>query len=73
MEALVAVALSGNVIQFVQFASELISEAKSIKNTGKTSSIPDLKNRAELLTKQAATFQECLRENNATLHQDDQV
>ncbi|KAF2177303.1 hypothetical protein K469DRAFT_644493 [Zopfia rhizophila CBS 207.26] len=35
MEALVAVGLAGNVVQFVQFAGQLISETRAINQTGK--------------------------------------
>jgi hypothetical protein len=73
MEALVAVSLSGSVVQLVQFASKLIAEAKSIRDTGSVSSIPELRKLAEDLTKQAEDFQKSLRGNNATLRKDDQV
>lgn len=73
MEALVAVSLSGAVVQFVQFAGKLIEDANSIKDNGTTSSIPDLRKLAEDLTKQADDFRKHLRGNNAALRQDDEV
>lgn len=73
MEALLAVGLAGNIVQFVQFAGKLISEAHSIKRTGNPSSIPDLKILAETLTKESESIHETLKGSNATLSKDDQV
>ncbi|KAJ9131629.1 p-loop containing nucleoside triphosphate hydrolase [Pleurostoma richardsiae] len=53
MEALVAVGLAGNVVQFVQFASQLIQEAISIRRSGSPSSAPELRKLADSLTRQA--------------------
>lgn len=73
MEALLAVGLAGNVVQFAQFAGKLISETNSIRRTGSPSSLPGLRSLAENLTKQADTIHKCLKAGNATLAQEDQV
>jgi hypothetical protein len=73
MEALIAVGLAGNVVTFIQFAHELIREAKSIKATGSASSIPELRKWVAYLTEQSGDFQKRLKGANATVHQEDQV
>jgi hypothetical protein len=73
MEALVAVGLAGNVVQFVQFTGELISETNSIRRTGSPSSLPDLRRLSEDLIQQADTIHKCLKASNASLAQEDQV
>lgn len=80
MEALAAVGLAGNVVQFVQFSSQLIAEAKSIKTSGSPSSIPELRKLAERLVTlteplvtQADTISKCLKSTSATLSREDHV
>jgi len=75
MEALVAVGLAGNVVQFVQFAGELISETIAIRKTGSPSSLPKLQNLAANLTKQAGLIKAHLDAARAVeeLAQEDQV
>jgi len=73
MEALVAVGLAGNVAQFVQFAGTVISEANSIRRTGSPSSLPNLRNLTDSLTRQAKSIHRCLKAGNATLTREDQV
>ncbi|KAH7127161.1 hypothetical protein B0J11DRAFT_605192 [Dendryphion nanum] len=74
MEALVAVGLAGNVVQFIQFAGKLISEVKSIRETGSPSSFPRLKEVVENLVKQAEIIHQCLtaKANTTQLTQEDQ-
>ena len=55
-----AMGIAGNVVQFVQFAVELISETNSIRKTGSPSSPPDLRNLTDNLTKQAQSIHICL-------------
>jgi hypothetical protein len=71
MEALLAVGLAGNVVQFVQFAGELISEARSIMKNGSPKSIPELRHLSETLTKQAGMIKARLKASNATLAEED--
>ncbi|KAF2787192.1 hypothetical protein K505DRAFT_288372, partial [Melanomma pulvis-pyrius CBS 109.77] len=74
MEALVAIGLAGNVVQFVQFAGKLISEAKSIRETGSPRSLPGLKSLVDSLVKQAEVTHKCLvaKADTARLTQEDQ-
>jgi hypothetical protein len=73
MEALVAVGLAGNVVQFVQFSGKLIAEAHRIRQTGSPSSVPDLRDLAQTLITQADTIYKCLKSNSTTLAKEDQV
>jgi hypothetical protein len=73
MEALVAVGLAGNVVQFVSAAGALIKEANSIRKKGSPSSLPKLQNLSEDLTKQATVLQTRLKASSATLAEEDQV
>jgi hypothetical protein len=73
MEALVAVGLAGNVVQFVFAAGALIKEANSIRKEGSPSSLPKLKTLSEDLTKQATVLQTRLKASSATLPEEDQV
>jgi hypothetical protein len=73
MEALVAVGLAGNVVQFVSAAGALIKEANSIRKEGGPSSLPKLKNLSEDLMNQAAVLRTRLKASNATLAEEDQV
>jgi hypothetical protein len=60
MEAIVAIGLTANIAQFVQQASTLILEAKSIRETGSPRSLPELRRLAENLVKQANSIEQCL-------------
>lgn len=71
MEALLAVCLAGNVVQFVQLAGKLISETNAIRKTGNPSSLQDLQNLSESLTKQAGAVKTHLEASNAVLSQED--
>jgi hypothetical protein len=42
LEALVALSLAGNIVQFVDFASELLSEGRQIRHAGSTITNLDL-------------------------------
>ena len=53
MEALVAISLTSNVVQFVQFARQLLSDIDTIQMTGNPASLPQLRPLAENLTRQA--------------------
>ncbi|KAI5365697.1 hypothetical protein J4E82_011269 [Alternaria postmessia] len=72
MEALVAVGLAGNVVQFVQFSGQLISLAKEIKKKGAPSSLIDLRKVAQNLTEQTRVIVDRLTANTATLEQEEQ-
>lgn len=75
MEALLAVGLAGNVVQFVQFAGKFVSEVKSIRETGSPRSLPALKQLVDSLVKQAEVIHKCLtaKADTARLSQEDQV
>jgi hypothetical protein len=73
MEALVAVGLAGNVVQFASSAGTLIKEANLIRKSGSPSSLPKLKEISESLTSQAAALQKRLKASSATLTEEDQV
>jgi hypothetical protein len=73
MEALLAVGLAGNVVQFVQFSGQLISLAKEIKKRGAASSLLDLRKVAQNLTQQTRVIVTRLKANTATLEQEEQV
>lgn len=68
-----AIGLAGNVVQFVQFAGSLISEADSIRKTGSPSSLPDLRFLTESLTKQSETINKCLQGNATQMSDEDRV
>lgn len=67
-----AFGLTGNVVQFVQFAGKIISEMNSIR-TGSPSSLPDLRSLVENLTKQSDTIHKCLKGNTSQVSQEDEV
>lgn len=73
MEALVAVGLAGNVVQFVQTAGQLISQTITIKQTGGPSSLPELRNLVQTLTKQAGMIKTRLGANSASHSEEDKV
>lgn len=61
MDALAAVGLAGNVVQFVQFAGELITETAEIKKNGGPSSLPYLRKLGVNLTIQAGLIKDRLK------------
>jgi hypothetical protein len=63
LEALVAVGLAGNVVQFIQFAGELITETKVIRRAGHPSRLPDLRKLTDSLIKQADIIHTHLQAN----------
>lgn len=75
LEALVAVSLAGNVVQFVQFAGELISQTITIRKNGGPSSLSELKKLTESLRNQACVITTHLEAGavNQVLAQEDQV
>ena len=73
LEALIAVGLAGNVVQFVQFASKLVLEAEGIRKNGNPSSLPALRKLTEDLMVQATVIINSLKSSNATLVPEDQV
>jgi len=75
MEALVALGLTGTVVQFVRLTGELLSESIIIRKGGKLSSAPKLQNLATQLTKQAGLIITHLNAARAVeeLAQEDQV
>jgi hypothetical protein len=73
MEALIAVGLAGNVVQFLQGAGALIAEANAIRKSGRPSSLPYLQRLSRTLTDQAAVLNTRLKSCSATLNEEDQV
>jgi hypothetical protein len=73
MEALIAVGLAGNVVQFLQGAGTLIAEANAIRKSGSPSSLPDLQRLSTRLTDQAAALYTRLKACSATLKEEDQA
>lgn len=73
MEALVAVGLAGNVVQFVQFFGQLVSLANEIKRKGAPSSLLDLRKVAQDLAQQTRVIVTRLKANAATLEHEEQV
>ena len=73
MEALIAIGLGGNVVQFVQFSDQLISLAKEIKKKGAPSSLVDLRKVAQNLIQQTRIIVTRLKANTAILEQEEQV
>lgn len=73
MEALVAVGLAGNVVQFVQFSSQLISLAKEIKKKGAPPSLVAVRSLTQNLMTQTQVIITRLKANVATLEQEEQV
>ncbi len=73
MEALVAVGLAGNVMQFVQFSSKLISIAAEIKKKGGPSSLPELQTLSKSLTQQAEIIATRLEGSKKPYEKEEQV
>ncbi|RYN23884.1 hypothetical protein AA0112_g9259 [Alternaria arborescens] len=73
MEALVAVGLAGNVVQFLQGAGTLIAEANAIRRNGSPSPLPQLRSLSKTLTDQAAVLRTRLKACSATLKEEDQA
>ncbi|TGO19000.1 hypothetical protein BTUL_0006g00330 [Botrytis tulipae] len=75
MEALAALSLAGNVMQFVDFSSKIISEARAIEKNGESSSIADLQRFALNYTKHASIIKSRLQASNDTrpLSEENQV
>jgi hypothetical protein len=78
MEALVALSLAGNVVQFIQFSGSLISEFRSIRKNGTPDSLPELKKMVADLNAQADTIHVALlsdleRSGRTKLRNEDQV
>ncbi|TGO50107.1 hypothetical protein BOTNAR_0406g00090 [Botryotinia narcissicola] len=66
MEALAALSLAGNVMQFIDFSSKIISEARAIEKNGESSSIADLQRFALNCTKHASIIRSRLQASNYT-------
>jgi hypothetical protein len=75
MEALIAVGLAGNVVQFIQFSGALIAETRSIHAIGSPRSLPGTLDRTKELTRQAEMISDRLRATNSatTVRPEDQV
>jgi hypothetical protein len=73
METLAAVGLAGNVVQFVQFAGQLISEANAIRKNGSPSSLAHLRDFSDSLTRQAGLIKAGLKSKPTPFGQEDQV
>jgi hypothetical protein len=66
MEAVVAVGLAGNVVQFISFAGTLIAESKSLHDIGSPRSLPGILDRINDLTQQAEIIYNCLHGSHGT-------
>lgn len=73
MEALVAVGLAGNVVQFALCLGTLINEAKAIKKTGDTEDLPVIRRHTQLVVDQSVALKMRLNASRATLAEEDQV
>jgi hypothetical protein len=78
MEALSALGLAGNVVQFTDFAGTLLSEFKSIRKTGLPDSLPNLLKSVAQINAQIDTIHACLlldleRSGGTKLRKEDQV
>lgn len=75
MEALVAVGLAGNVVQFVDFSAKLMTEVNWIRKNGSPKSLPELKRLTDSLTRQAGSLHQFLSAKSPTkaFTQEDQV
>jgi hypothetical protein len=74
MEALAALGVAGNVVQFVQFAGQLISEVKEIRSEeGSPKSFQALHQISKSATKQAEVIEARLEAQTHTLSQEEQV
>lgn len=73
MEALVAIGLAGNVVQFVQFAGSIISKAAEIRSQGSLSSIKELQKDTKGVNQQAQMIKAHLASHEATLNTDEKV
>jgi hypothetical protein len=76
MEALIAVGLAGNVVQFLQGAGTLISVAKTMRRDGRTKgedALPDLYRLSDTIMNQAGVLRSRLKACSATLAEEDQV
>ncbi|KAF2250748.1 hypothetical protein BU26DRAFT_269347 [Trematosphaeria pertusa] len=72
MEALLAIGLTGNVVQFVQFTGKLISESNEIRKSGSPSSLPELKTLSHNLITQTSIITTRLKACSATLAPEEQ-
>jgi len=73
MEALIAVGLAGNVVQFIQGVGQLISISAQIRKNGSPSSVPELQKLSRELTTQATIVKSRLEGRNGTLVSEDKV
>lgn len=73
MEALIAVGLAGNVVQFVLCLGTLAKEAKSINDTGSTEEVPAIKVSTQHVINQAMSLKARMKAFTATLAEEDQV
>lgn len=61
MEALVAVGLAGNVVQFALCLGTLAKEANSIRETGSTEDLPGIVSSTQQVVDQSVTLRERLQ------------
>jgi hypothetical protein len=73
MEALVAVGLAGNVVQFVQGAGALIALEREIKASGSPKSLDYLKELSEKLIDHAGVLRTRFKASCITLSEEHQV
>lgn len=68
-----ALGVAGNVVQFVQFAGQLISEVNQIRKEGSPKSLQTLHQISKNVTKQAEVIEARLTAQIHNLNQEDQV
>lgn len=73
MEALVAVGLAGNVVQFAMCVHSLVKEANSIRDTEETENLPAVMMWTRSVTGQAVTLQARMKASRTAFAEEDQV
>jgi hypothetical protein len=73
MEALIAVGLAGNVVQFVAFAASLVSCVDHLRKHDSPESLPGLVQLSRNLTDQAALLKSRLKSSATILKEEEQV
>ncbi|KAF3037752.1 hypothetical protein E8E11_003573 [Didymella keratinophila] len=72
MEALIAVGLAGNVVQFVTCAASLVAQVNHLRQHDTPASLPELVQLSRNLTAQACLLKTRLKSSAATLKEEDQ-
>lgn len=73
MEALVAVGLAGNVVQFAMCLATLAEATKQLYQEGTTPDLPAIRNATKLAIRQSSGLNDRLEASEARLAEEDQV